>query len=61
MNHLKHRFREEIICKSVKWIAKTVDVMQTKVFTKSSSLMLTNQLVPYKPKCRRLFKEFKDY
>lgn len=60
MNHFKHRFREEIICKSVKWIAKTIDVMQTKVFTKSYSLILTNQLVPYKPKCRRLFKEFKD-
>lgn len=26
MNHFKHRFREEIICKSVKWIAKTIDV-----------------------------------
>lgn len=61
MNHFKHRFREEIICKSVKWVAKTIDVMQTKVFTKSYSLILTNQLiVPYKPECRRLFKEFKD-
>ena len=60
MNHFKHRFREEIICKSVKWIAKTIDVMQTKVFTKSYSLILTNQHVLYKPKCRRLFKEFKD-
>lgn len=39
MNHFKHRFREEIICKSVKWIAKTIDVMQTKVFTKSYSLI----------------------
>lgn len=60
MNHFKHRFREEIICKSVKWIAKTIDVMRTKVFTKSYSLILSDQLVSYKPECRRLFKEFKD-